>query len=390
MSRWTIARTRPGANAVSGVRAGAPKPLPPVPQKPRMSAGRIRARRIRSLRAPLRLLALLAVAAAVVLAKDLLIPLVLAAFIALALNPIVAGLARIRIPRAIGALLVMLALIGVLGGTVNALSAPASHWLREAPVALREMGYRMRLLTAPLNRVSHAASVSLAGIGLRSAQPSVKVAAPGGFSFNDVVHAAPRILTAVLTVALLVFFFLTYGDHMRIRVATAYPTFRYRRIALRVVRGVQVEVSRYLLTVTVINCCLGLAAAGVLFALHMPDPFLWGGLVALLNFMPYIGAITNTLLLLVVGFLHFHTALDAVLPALCFAVLAALEGNLVTPLVLGRRMRLSPVAILVWLLIWAWLWGIPGALLAVPMLTVLKVVTEWMPGWQWFARMVEH
>lgn len=345
---------------------------------------------MRSLRGPLRVLALLAVAAALVLAKELLIPLVLAAFIALALNPVVVGLVRLRVPRALAAVLLMLGLIAVLVGAISALSGPAAAWFKEAPTAMRDVGYKIRHLTEPLTRVSDAASRSLAGMGVGNKPHTVQVTAPSGFSFDNLMQAAPQILAAALTVVLLVFFFLTYGDRMRNRLATASPTFRYRRIALRVVRGVQVEVSRYLLTVTVINCCLGLASAGILWALHLPDPFLWGGLITVLNFMPYIGAITNTLLLLVVGFLHFPDTLDAVAPAACFAVLAALEGNVITPMIMGHRMRLSPVAILVWLLIWAWLWGIPGALLAVPMLTVLKVITEWMPGWEWFAKMVER
>jgi predicted PurR-regulated permease PerM len=345
-------------------------------------------RRLRSVRTPLRVLMLLAIAVALVLAKDLLIPLVLAAFIALALNPVVAGLARWHIPRAVGSLTLMLALGAAIGAGIAALSGPAAGWMHEAPAVLREIGYRVRHMTRPLTEVSHAASLSLARIGVGAPPAAPRAAMPGAFSFNDVVHAAPGILAAVLTVALLVFFFLTYGDSMRNRVATASPTFGYRRIALRVVRGIQVEISRYLLTVTVINVCLGLATAAILWAFKMPDPLLWGGLVTLLNYMPYVGAITNTLLLLVVGFLHFRAPLDAIAPAACFAVLAALEGNVVTPMIMGNRLRLSPVAILVWLLLWGWMWGIPGALLAVPMLTCLKLITEWLPGWQWFAKMV--
>lgn len=369
----------------------ASRPLPiqalPTPRRARPRVRR-RVRRLRSLRTPLRVLMLLAIAVALVLAKDLLIPLVLAAFIALALNPVVAGLARWHIPRAVGSLTLMLALGAAVGVGIAALSGPASGWMREAPAVLREIGYRVRHMTRPLTEVSHAASLSLARIGVGPPAPGAQAAGPGAFSFNDVVHAAPGILAAVLTVALLVFFFLTYGDRMRNRVATASPTFGYRRIALRVVRGIQVEISRYLLAVTVINVCLGLATAAILWLFKMPDPLLWGGLVTLLNYMPYVGAITNTLLLLVVGFLHFHAPLDAIAPAACFAVLAALEGNVVTPMIIGNRLRLSPVAILVWLLLWGWMWGIPGALLAVPMLTCLKLITEWLPGWQWFAKMV--
>ncbi|HEX5353591.1 MAG TPA: AI-2E family transporter [Rhodanobacteraceae bacterium] len=333
------------------------------------------------------ILMLLAIGTTLVLARSLLIPLVLAAFIALGLNPIVAGLHRIYVPRPLGSLLVMLALAAVLAGSIIALSAPAAAWFKEAPTAMHEAGYKLQRLARPITRVSHAATQSLAGIGV-GAPPTTKAPSFSGLSFNGLMKSAPRIVVAVLTVALLVFFFLSYGRNVAAHLITAMPGFSYRRIALRLLRGIQNEFSRYLLTVTLINLALGLITAAILWLLKMPDPMLWGGLVTLLNYMPYVGAVTNTLLLAVVGLLNFTSPLHAMAPALCFAVLAALEGNVVTPMIMGRRMRLSPLAILVWLLIWAWMWGIPGALLAVPMLTCLKLITEWLPGWQWFARMV--
>ncbi len=343
---------------------------------------------MRSLRVPLVVLMLLAIAATLVLARSLLIPLVLAVFIALGLNPIVVGLHRLYIPRPLGSLLVMIALAAVLAGSVVALSAPAAAWLKEAPTAMHDVGYKLKRIAEPITRASHAASQSLAGIGVGTPPTAKAAPSPGGFSFGNLMKSAPRIVVAVLTVALLVFFFLSYGRNVAAHLVTAMPGFSYRRIALRLIRGIQEEFSRYLLTVTLINISLGLITAAILWLLKMPDPLLWGGLVTLLNYMPYVGAVTNTLLLVVVGLVNFTSPLHALAPAACFAVLAALEGNVVTPMIMGRRMRLSPLAILVWLLIWAWIWGIPGALLAVPMLTCLKLITEWLPGWQWFARMV--
>jgi predicted PurR-regulated permease PerM len=350
---------------------------------------RRRVRRWRSLRVPLRILTLLAIATVLVLAHSLLIPLVLAAFIALGLNPIVAGLHRLYVPRTLGALLVMILLAAILVGAAVGVSAPAAKWIREAPSIVHDASYKLRRMTRPIAKVSKAASESLAGV---SGQPAAKAAtsAAAGFSFGNIAQAAPGIVVAVLTVALLVFFFLSYGRDVAAHVVTATPGFGYRRIALRLIRGIQAEFSRYLLTVTVINCCLGLLTAGIMWGLGVPNPLLWGGLATLLNFMPYVGAVTNTLLLVLVGLLNFSTPLQALAPAACFAVLAALEGNVITPMIMGTRMRLSPLAILVWLLIWAWMWGIPGALLAVPMLTCLKLITEWLPGWQWFAKMVER
>ena len=379
-----------GSVDVAGQRPAPPGRLQTIRPRRHVSAlGRRRVRRLRSLRVPLLILMLLAVATTLVLARSLFIPLVLAGFIALGLNPIVAGLHRIYVPRPVGSLLVMIALAAALTGSVIGLSAPAAAWLKDAPIAMRDVGYKVKRLTRPITRVSHAASQSLAGIGV-GPQPASPAPPPGGFSVDKLVQSAPSIAVAVLTVALLVFFFLSYGRNVAAHLVTAMPGFSYRRVALGLIRGIQEEFSRYLLTVTLINIALGLITAAILWSLNMPDPLLWGGLVTLLNYMPYVGAVTNTLLLLAVGLLNFNDPLHALAPAACFAVLAALEGNVITPMIMGRRMRLSPLAILVWLLIWGWMWGIPGALLAVPMLTCLKLITEWLPGWRWFARMVER
>jgi predicted PurR-regulated permease PerM len=358
------------------------------PRRPGVRERR-RARRLRALRVPLLILTFVAIAATLVVARTLFVPLVLAAFVGMGLNPIVAGLQRIYVPRALGALLIMVALIIGLSEAAVLLTAPATEWIREAPQAIHQLAPKIRHMVRPLSAASHAASQSLAGFGVGApAAPSANPAA--GYGVSDLLLLAPRILAEALTVLLLVFFFLTYGDHMRRRLATASPRFAYRRIALRLVRGIQVEISRYLLTVTLINSCLGALTAAILWGWQMPDPVLWGCVVALLNYMPYVGAITSTLLLGVVGLLHFNSPAHALLPALCFACLAALEGNVITPMIMGHRLRLSPVAILIWLLFWGWMWGIPGALLAVPMLTCAKLIAERVPGVEWFARMVER
>ncbi|MEO7149100.1 MAG: AI-2E family transporter [Rhodanobacteraceae bacterium] len=354
---------------------------------------RRRARRLRGLRLPLLVMMFLGVATVLILARSLIIPLVLAAFVGMGLNPIVAGLRnRLWIPRALGALAVMAALIAGLVEAAVLLTAPAAEWIAQAPLAIHQLAPKLKQMIRPVSAASHAASqASQSLIGAGVAPTTMPVAgATTSISVSDLLLMAPKILAEALTVVLLVFFFLTYGDHMRRRLASASPRFAYRRIALNLVRGIQHEISHYLLTVTLINACLGAVAAAILWYFGMPDPVLWGCMVALLNFMPYVGAIASTLILCAIGLLHFDIVSHALLPALCFAIVAALEGNVITPMIMGHRLRLSPLAILIWLLIWGWMWGIPGALLAVPMLTCAKLIAERVPGWEWFARMVER
>lgn len=343
-------------------------------------------RHLRAIRVLLQALLLLALLYTATLCKALLIPLVLAAFIGLALNPIVAFGARHGLPRWLGASVLMLALVGGLGAGIGLLTPPAVAWIHQAPRTLRSFVPKLEHLTRPLDAANLATQTLVNGHPVHARPQPVDVAV----SAWDVVSSAPPVLAAVLTVLLLVFFFLVYGDLLLRRLVEIGPGFRFKRQAVMVVRGIQHEVSRYILTTLTINFVLGAFTAGLLWLLRMPDPLLWGAVAMLANFIPYVGAIVTTTVLLVVGLAHFDALGQSLLPALGFAGLSGMEGNVVTPLILGRRMRLSPIAILVWLLIWGWLWGIPGALLAVPMLTSAKLIAEHMRGWAWFARIVQR
>ncbi|QNK03449.1 AI-2E family transporter [Dyella telluris] len=342
-------------------------------------------RHLRGIRMVLNIFLALALLYTVTITKQLLIPLVLASFIGLALNPIVARCAHMGIPRWLGASVLMIGLIAGIGTGIGMLTQPALGWVHEAPTAIRSFIPKLRSVMQPLEAANRATQ----GLtGPTRVQGSVQ--SPLSITIWDIVATTPKVLAGVLTVVLLVFFFLVYGDLMLRRLVQASPSFGYKRHAVHVVRGIQFEVSRYILTATLINLGLGAATAGMLWLYHMPDPLLWGTVAMLANFIPYVGAISTTAVLAVVGLLNFNQAGSALLPALTFAGITAFEGNVVTPLIQGHRMRLSPIAILLWLLVWGWLWGIPGALLAVPMLTSAKLVAERVRGWRWFVRMVQR
>ena len=344
---------------------------------------------LRAIRMTLNAMLILALLYTVTLVKALIIPLVLAAFIGLALNPIVARGTRHRIPRWLGASVLMISLITSIVSGISMLAQPAATWLHTAPATIRSFIPKLEHITRPLEAAGRATQTLVNGHPTRldaTGQSPSDVA----FSVWDVLANAPKVLAAVLTVLLLVYFFLVYGDLILRRLVEIAPSFGYKRHAVTIVRGIQTEVSRYILTTVVINASLGITTAGMLFLLHMPDPLLWGTVAMFANFIPYVGAIVTTTTLLLVGLVHFDDVTHALLPAFCFACITAVEGNLITPMILGRRMRVSPIAILIWLLIWGWWWGVPGALLAVPMLTSSKLIAERVRGWEWFARMVQR
>lgn len=342
-------------------------------------------RHLRGIRIVLNIFLALALLYTVTITKQLLIPLVLASFIGLALNPIVARCAHVGIPRWLAASVLMIGLIAGIGSGIGMLTQPALGWVHEAPAAIRGFIPKLRSVMQPLEAANRATQGLTGPTRVQGSAQS-----PLSISIWDIVSTTPKVLAGVLTVVLLVFFFLVYGDLLLRRLVEAAPSFGYKRHAVSVVRGIQYEVSRYILTATLINFGLGAVTTGMLWLYHMPDPLLWGTVAMLANFIPYVGAISTTAMLAVVGLLNFNQAGAALLPAITFAGITAVEGNLVTPLIQGHRMRLSPIAILLWLLVWGWLWGIPGALLAVPMLTSAKLVAERVRGWRWFARMVQR
>jgi predicted PurR-regulated permease PerM len=140
---------------------------------------------------------------------------------------------------------------------------------------------------------------------------------------------------------------------------------------------------------TLINVALGIASTLVLTALGMPNPWLWGLVGALSNYVPYLGALTTICLLGIVSFVTYADVWQAILPPLSYLLLTTVEGNFITPLILGRAFRVSPLVIFVWLVFWTWLWGVAGALVAVPLLMLLKITCEQSPELTWLAELVE-
>ncbi|MHC1480913.1 AI-2E family transporter [Frateuria aurantia] len=367
----------PTASSSLVVRPG-PSSRPPQPPEPRGQAA------IRRLLLALLTLALLYTIA---LVKGLLIPLVLAAFIGLALNPLVAWAARHRIPRAASASALVLLLVAVTMAAISALIEPTLRWFHTLPAAIHNFAPYLRPMTRQLDAASRVTMSLVAPSGSREV---IRHPAAAAISAWDLIAAAPRIMAVILTVLMLTVFFLSYGEQLLRRLIQNTPGFARQRGVVSVVRDIQAEISRYMLITSMINFLLGLLTTAWLWLLHVPDAMLWGTVAMLANFIPYVGAVTTTVMLGLVGLINFDAIALAVLPALGFALMTGLEGNVLTPLIVGRQMRLSPIAILVWLLIWGWLWGIPGALLAVPMLTCLKLIAARLPGWRWFAVMVSH
>jgi predicted PurR-regulated permease PerM len=199
-------------------------------------------------------------------------------------------------------------------------------------------------------------------------------------TFTDRVFGhTQRLVTSGFIALILVYFLLASGDLFLRKVVGLLPRFRHRRAAVLIFRGIESSLSTYLLSITVINLILGACVALSFYFLEVPSPILWGVVAALLNYIPYIGALIGFVILLLVSIINFDSLAFAFVPPLVYLLLTGLEGTLLRPLILGRWLTLNPVAIFVAIVFWGWLWGAIGAILAVPVLMALKIVCDNFP-----------
>ena len=336
------------------------------------------------------MLASLAVGYTLWAAQGLLLPILLGMFFALVGNPIIRVLRRLHVPRFLAALLVV---AGGLSATValgTQLVEPASDWIREVPKELRELTPKLRQMAKPMQDANRAAeNIARAAGGETSKR--VEVVRTQVDDPYKALTTTPRMLASVLAVVLLTLFFMVYGENLQRNAIALLPGRQQKKFTVELMQSIEHEISRYVLTISVINVLMGLLFAGVLFALKVPLPeaLMWGTVVAVLNFAPYVGPLIGMGLMLLMGFVTFSDPWMSVLPAAIYLVLHTLEGQFITPIVLGRRMALSPLVLILALMVFGWLWGIAGLLLAVPLLVCVKLVLARVEGMEGWARLME-
>ncbi|MEO7430564.1 MAG: AI-2E family transporter [Dokdonella sp.] len=320
-------------------------------------------------------IALIAALAASYLARDILAPIMFSLLLSLLLSPLVLLLQRARLPRTLASGLVVLFFVVVAVGAIVALAQPARDWIGKGPSAIQSVQERMREIRTTFVQATRATQTieDLTHPGDNSNQVVVK---DSPNMLTGILSSTPRVLEAVAAVILLVFFFLSSGDNFLRRLVEIAPGMPEKRVVVSIARDIQREMSRYLLTITAINFGLGCATAIAMAMLQIPNAILWGAMAFLLNFAPYVGAAITGLILGIVGFSTFNAMGHALVVPGVFFLLAFIEGQLVTPTVIGRRLSLNPVVVFVWLLLWGWLWGILGVLLAGPLLACFRIVCQ--------------
>lgn len=311
-------------------------------------------------------------------ARAFLLPIVLAILLNFLLSPAVRGLRRLRIPEKLGAAIVLLSLLAVVVYGGYRLSGPASQWLDKAPRGLQRVERRIRDIQRPVEEVRQAAEQveeqvgRLAGRDRRTQQVELR----GDGLTGAILSRTQAFLGGAIVMVVLLYFLLASGDLFLRKLVRVLPRLSDKKRAIEIARETERHVSRYLSTVTLINVGLGIVVAGAMALVGMPNPVLWGVLAGLLNYIPYLGPIATAAILTLVSVLSFDGIGRALVAPAVYSAINFIEGTFVTPTVLGRRLTLNPVVVFLGLIFWGWLWGIPGALLAVPIIATFKIFCD--------------
>ena len=313
------------------------------------------------------------------LAEAFFAPLVLAIVFNFFLSPFVRMLCKLRIPEAAGAGIVMLGCLSAMGFLIYEFSGPVTEWVERAPRIMSNISAEFQRVKKPVDKVTQAteqvskmAQVGTPDQGKKPAE--VELRRPG---VTDGLFSKTRDAILELVVFLvMLYFLLSSGDLFLRKLIHVLPRFEDKKRAVTIMRQIEDHISKYLLTVAMINACLGVAGGLAFWALGMPNPALWGGLAFLLNFIPYVGALAEIVIVGLVAAATFPHFSHALLVPACYLGIATVEANFFTPYVMGKRMTLNPVVIFVAVTFGGFLWGILGVFLAVPALVMLKIFCD--------------
>src|SRR6478736_3193020 len=317
-------------------------------------------------------------------ARPVMLPIFLACIAAMTLKPLIRWSSCCHIPPAVSAAVVLGLLVAAIGIGFVQLGRPAVAWMNEAPQHMTELRQRFQKIFPRLVSFNQAAA-AVSDLGATEAEkkaeqkkaPTVELKETRGTS--SILNWTGTFLAGIGETVVLLYLLLASGDLFLQKLVHVMPTLRDKKRAVEISHEIQQNISNYLFTVSLINLGLGFVVSAGLYFMGVPNAAMWGMLVAILNFVPYFGPIVGVSLLAIVGLLTFDKLWQGLLPAAWYLLLHLLEANLITPVLLGRRFTLNPVAVFISLMFWTWLWGVPGALLSVPILVSAKVVCDRFP-----------
>jgi predicted PurR-regulated permease PerM len=317
---------------------------------------------------------ILALLATAYVASEIVLPLVFAIILKLLLQPAMRLLERLHVPRILAALLVILALLGTIVGLGTAIAGPAGTWAAKLPEGIPRLQERLSFMRPPINALQR----FLQQVENFGTEPSLNAAATaqGPTLLSNLFTGTRNFASGFFTTALFLFFLLVSGDIFLHRLVEILPRFSSKRHVVEISQQIESDISAYLITITIMNAIVGITTALAMWLTGVGDPILWGTVAFLLNYVPIIGPALGVFIFLLAGLLTIDTLWQALLPAGLYLGFHLIEGGTVTPMLLARRFTLNPVLVIISLVFWFWMWGIPGAILSVPMLAITKIICD--------------
>jgi len=283
---------------------------------------------------------------------------------------------RLHVPRKLASALVVLMLMAASAGVISLLAMPASEWASQIPDSLPQLKSKLRFLSKPVEQTQDILKQA-EDFAAPVAAPKVMAVSIEGSSLSDKFFSHTQAALATTgTMLLILFFLLAAGDTFLRKFVEMLPTFRNKRQIVDISNQIEADISLYLTTITFMNACVGVATGLAMWAFGLKDPILWGAMAFTLNYLPVVGVMVGMATLSLVGFMEIDGVWQAAMPALTYMGIHVMESSFITPLLLARRLTLNPVLVILSLIFWYWMWGFAGAVMAVPMLAITKIVCD--------------
>ncbi|WP_337271483.1 AI-2E family transporter [Oryzifoliimicrobium ureilyticus] len=306
------------------------------------------------------------------LAAEVVLPIVLALVLKLLFQPAMRLLEKARLPRSLAALVLILLVFGAIVGVGAAISGPASDWAAKLPEGIPRLQERLKFLNEPIETLQTFLHRIDGLMQNGSASTNGSGSTIAATLFSGTTHFAASFFETIV----ILFFLLVSGNTFLKRAVEILPNFKEKRQVVELSQDVERNISAYLVTITLMNASVGLATGLTMWLTGLGDPILWGVAAFLLNYVPIMGPLLGVGSFLLAGLLVIDSLWLALLPAALYLGIHIVEGEIVTPMLLARRFTLNPVLVIIALIFWFWMWGVPGAILAVPMLAITKIVCD--------------
>jgi predicted PurR-regulated permease PerM len=322
-------------------------------------------------------------------AKDFLVPIVLAFLLAMVFGPIRRFFDRRGVPSALTSLVIVVGLLVATVAVIGAIALPVSGWMQSGPEILRTMQTKLSGVSDTISEI-FAALDKLKAVTSAPAVDVQQVEVHDNGVLTSAALFAPAVLTQFMFTLILLLFILWSGDMFYEKLVHVLPTFKDKRQAMRIAHDIERKLSRYLLTITLINAALGTVVAVAMWLLGMPSPAVFGVMAFLLTYVPYLGAIAGIAVVSGIALLTFDSTGWVATVGGVYLLISSIEGQFVTPYFVGRSLRLNTVVVFIAVSFWAWLWSAVGLLVAVPLLVAINTFCQHIDALNGFGKFLSE